>query len=348
MARAYLKGGGLEVYIEGELVTDLAEVARYVKKGGVAIGLFTYHHAPWENVSVRKRWPDVLFIVGRPTTPPAMSASCKNVAVGGVEAERYMEAVRAAKKALARGEVFQLVVSRFVKYETNCRPAEILHKLLKTTEGRYYFFLEAGELGLAGVSPEILVKVRDGVAVSGPIGGTKPRGATEVEDRSLEAELLNSVKERAEHIMLVDSVRNDLGRICRWGTVTPTATLAVEKYNYVQHLVSYIQCRLDRLYTPLDAVAALNPTTTVVGVPKPRAMELIDSLEVEPRGPFAGSFGVATRDWADFAVVIRSIYLEGSHAYLWAGAGVVADSTPEGELRETEVKMAPLRKALDY
>ncbi|MFN3804976.1 MAG: anthranilate synthase component I family protein [Pyrobaculum sp.] len=341
---AYFKSGDLEIYVEGEVVTDLAEVSRYIKRGGVAVGLFSYHLAPWENISVRKRasWPDVLFVVGRRHTPPGgISASCKGVPAGGVEAERYMEAVKAAKEAIARGEVFQLVVARFVKYETDCRPREILRRL--TAEGRYRFFLEAGELGLAGISPEILVKVRDGVAVSGPIGGTKPRGATEEEDRALEAELLNSAKERAEHIMLIDSVRNDLGRVCRWGTVTPAATFVVEKYNYVQHLVSYIQCRLDGLYTPLDAVTALNPTTTVTGVPKPRAMELIDSLEAEPRGPFAGSFGVVTQNWADFAVIIRSIYLEGGHAYLWAGAGVVADSTPEGEFRETEVKMAPLR-----
>ncbi len=347
MARAYFKSRELEVYLEGEVVTDLEEVARYVKSGGLAVGLFSYHFAPWEEVSVRKRWPDVLFIVGKPSTLPKASGGCRSVAIGGVEPRRFMEAVERAKDALARGEVFQLVLSRFVKYETDCTPLQIFHAL-KTMEGRYYFFLEAGELGLAGVSPEILASVKDGVVISGPIGGTRPRGATEEEDRVLELELLNSAKERAEHIMLVDSVRNDLGRVCAWGSVNPTAVLTVEKYNYVQHLVSYIQCRLDKLYRPLDVVSALNPTTTVVGVPKPRAMELIDALEEEPRGPFAGSFGVFTRERTEFAVVIRSVYIEGSYAYVWAGAGIVMDSTPEREFMETEVKMAPLKRALHH
>ena len=345
--RAYFRSDVVEVYVEGRVAWDVEEVARAVGRGEVAVGVFTFDFSPWEGVAVRRRerWPGALFVVGRPTSPVfSRPARCRVEHLGG--SGGFLGAAAAAKEALARGEVFQLVLARFEKYLVECPIDAVYRALAEASEGRYHFFFEAGEVALAGVSPEVLAKVEGRRVLSGPIGGTRPRGRTADEDRALEEELVSSVKERAEHIMLVDSVRNDLGRVCAWGSVRPVEVLKVEKYSYVQHLVSYVEGVLDRFYRPIDAVLALNPTTTVVGVPKPRAMSLIDMLEEEPRGPFAGSFGVLAKDFADFAVVIRSVYGEGDTFYVWAGAGIVADSDPAWELRETEVKMAPAKDAL--
>ncbi|MEM1598535.1 MAG: anthranilate synthase component I family protein [Pyrobaculum sp.] len=347
--RAYFKSDLAEVYVEGPVAEDLGDVVRHVERGGVAVGLFVFEEAFWDSASaVRRRaaWPGNLFILGRAVSPPARRGGCRGVRLGGLPEGEFLRAVAAAKEALARGEVFQLVLARFEKYEVDCGAFELLSSLSRYADGRYYFALEVDGLALAGVSPEVLARVEGRRVLSGPIGGTRPRGASPAEDSALERELVESVKERAEHVMLVDSVRNDLGRVCAWGSVRPLEVLKVEKYSYVQHLVSYVECVLDKRHRPLDVVRALNPTTTVSGVPKPRALELISQLEPEPRGPFAGSVGIATRGILDFAVVIRSIYAEGSTAYVWAGAGVVMDSDPVKELRETEVKMSPLKRAL--
>ncbi|MGC9050554.1 anthranilate synthase component I family protein [Pyrobaculum sp.] len=344
--RAYIKTPLLELYIEGEVETDISRVE---KARSPAVGLFAFHAVShFDGVEARRRegWPAAVFIVGRPTTPTLHSGDVALKEEDGVDCEEYRRAFAEAKAALERGELFQLVLARHRRFADAASPDAVLKRLARHMEGKYYFFIQFGDFWVAGVSPETLVTSMGGWAVSGPIGGTRPRGRDAAEDAELERELVESVKERAEHLMLVDSVRNDMGRVCRWGTVAADRVAVVEKYNYVQHLVSYIECRLDKSATPLKAVQALNPTTTVTGVPKPRAIEYINKLEREPRGPFTGSIGAVWPGGADFAVVIRSLYGEGDAVYAWAGAGIVADSRPDAECRETEVKMAPLLRAV--
>jgi len=340
----------VEVVVEGRVTYDVGEALREVERGKTAVGLVTFDAvSSWDGpveVPGRPGWPKTVFIVGEPTEARRSS--------GGWEARLdweeprgvFYRRVREAKKALEAGEVFQLVVARYRRYRFKGDPWPLLSALRRRVSAKYYYLVDLDGFFLVGASPETLVRVENGYAVSGPIGGTRPRGTTPEEDVALEQDLINSVKDRAEHVMLVDSVRNDLGRVCRWGTVEVMDMLRVEKYSHYQHLVSYIRCRLDKLYRPIDAVYALNPTTTVTGVPKPRAIELLTQLE-EPRGPFTGSVGIVTRQMLDFAVVIRSLYVEQDQAYVWAGAGIVTDSTEEKEWDETAVKLRPLVEILE-
>ncbi|ACB40762.1 anthranilate synthase component I family protein [Pyrobaculum neutrophilum] len=348
-ARAYFEYGGRRVYVEGRAVYSLEEAAAEARRGRAVVGVFAFDAvSPWDDgfrPPPRPGWPTYLFVVGEEGEPPAWGGDYGARLVYEEPRDLFERRVAEAKRALEAGEVFQLVVARFRRYRFAGSPEALFNAVRKTVGGKYYYFVEVDGLFLVGASPETLVSCWGGRAVSGPIGGTRPRGRTPEEDAALEAELRESVKDKAEHIMLVDSVRNDLGRVCRWGTVSVSSMLAVEKYSHYQHLVSYVECQLDKFYRPVDAVRALNPTTTVSGVPKPRALELLSQLE-EPRGPFAGSVGVIARDGVEFAVVIRSVYGIDGDLYLWAGAGIVTDSKPHAEWEETEVKMAPLAKLL--
>ncbi|MEM1888559.1 MAG: anthranilate synthase component I family protein [Pyrobaculum sp.] len=340
--RAYFKSPKVEIYVEGE-VTSYVEPSR----GEVAVGLLPFHKVSiLDGVEARRRthWPDSLFIVGKPRPVEFRQGILRLREVERVDCEEFKKAVEIAKDALAKGDLFQLVLARYVAYRGAARPDVVLKKLAESMDGKYYFFLQVEDLWVAGVSPETLVYVEGDRAVSGPIGGTRPRGRDREEDEMLERELVHSVKERAEHIMLVDSVRNDMGRVCKWGTVKARDVATVEKYSYVQHLVSYVECILERGVTPVGAAAAINPTTTVTGVPKPRAIEYINQLEREPRGPFTGAIGAVWPGGGDFAVVIRSTYGEGDYVYVWGGAGIVTDSDPDRECQETEVKMRPIVK----
>ncbi|MFZ8838789.1 MAG: anthranilate synthase component I family protein [Pyrobaculum sp.] len=350
MPAAYFKSPDLEVAVSGRAVYEVDQALREVERGKVAVALFTFDAvSPWDGpveAPGRLGWPKTVFIVGDPVEVPKRTGRLEARLDWEEPREIFYRRVREAKKALDAGEVFQLVAARYRRYKFRGDPWPLLSALKRRVSAKYYYLVDLNGFFLVGASPETLVRVENGCAVSGPIGGTRPRGATPEEDTRLEQELINSVKDRAEHIMLVDSVRNDLGRVCRWGTVEVADMLRVEKYSHYQHLVSYIRCQLDRLYRPTDAVSALNPTTTVSGVPKPRALELLAQLE-EPRGPFAGSVGVVTKDTLDFAVVIRSLYVEQDHAYVWAGAGIVTDSTEQNEWEETIVKMRPLVEILE-
>jgi Anthranilate/para-aminobenzoate synthases component I len=347
---AYFKSPDMEVAVQGRVVYDAEQALREVEKGKAAIALFTFDAvSPWDGpveAPGRPGWPKTMFIVGDPVDVPKRAGRWEARLDWEEPRDIFYRRVREARKALEAGEVFQLVVARYRRYRFKGDPWPLLSALRRRVSAKYYYLVDLDGFFLVGASPETLVRVEDGYAVSGPIGGTRPRGATPEEDVALEQDLINSVKDRAEHVMLVDSVRNDLGRVCRWGTVEVVDMLRVEKYSHYQHLVSYIRCRLDKLYRPIDAVYALNPTTTVTGVPKPRAIELLTQLE-EPRGPFTGSVGIVTRHMLDFAVVIRSLYVEQDQAYVWAGAGIVTDSTEEKEWDETAVKMRPLVEILE-
>jgi len=209
------------------------------------------------------------------------------------------------------------------------------------------FYLRALGMELAGSSPEPLVRVEGRRVVTRPIAGTRPRGLTEVRDRLLEHELLADPKEQAEHAMLVDLARNDLGRVCVPGTVHPTELMEVERFSKVMHIVSTIEGDLRPDMEPFDALAVTFPAGTVTGAPKRRAMELIAEHEPTPRGPYAGAVGYLTfAGDLDFCITIRTAVVVDGHVSIQAGAGVVADSDPETELRETEAKAAALLPAV--
>jgi anthranilate synthase component 1 len=210
------------------------------------------------------------------------------------------------------------------------------------------YFLDLGELQVAGSSPEMLVKVQGRTALYRPIAGTRPRGRTEEEDKRLEQQLCHSVKERAEHVMLVDLGRNDLGRVCEYGSVRVDELMFVERYSHVMHLVSSLRGRLRRNVDCFDALAACFPAGTVTGAPKVRAMEIIDELEPTRRGLYAGA--VCYLDYSgnlDSCIAIRTVVVKDGVAYVQAGGGIVADSRPEREFQETVNKARALLEAIE-
>jgi anthranilate synthase component 1 len=197
------------------------------------------------------------------------------------------------------------------------------------------FLVRSGDLAIVGSSPELMSRVRDGRAYSRPIAGTRPRGATEAEDDALEAELLADPKERAEHVMLIDLARNDLGRVCRFGTVVIDDLMVIEKYSHVMHIVSGVSGELREDVGPVDVLRATFPHGTVSGAPKVRAMEIIDELEPTARGPYAGAVGyIDFSGNLDTAIGLRTCVARGTTAWVQAGAGVVVDSDPSREYEE--------------
>ncbi|HEX6588391.1 MAG TPA: anthranilate synthase component I family protein [Longimicrobiales bacterium] len=261
----------------------------------------------------------------------------------------FLAAVRRAVDAIHDGEAIQVVLSRRL-----CMPFERdafdLYRALRTVSpAPYMFFLEFPEATLVGSSPEMLLRVEQGAAQLSPIAGTRRRGVGADEDGALEAELAADPKERAEHVMLVDLGRNDLGRVCRIGSVTVPRLMSVERFSHVMHLVSVVTGRLRDDVDALDALAACFPAGTLSGAPKVRAMELIDELETTGRGAYAGAVGhIAPGARAlDACITIRSALVRHGRAWLRAGAGIVADSVPERELAETEEKLDGMRRALE-
>jgi anthranilate synthase component 1 len=209
------------------------------------------------------------------------------------------------------------------------------------------FLLKLKETILVGSSPEMLVRCEDGIVETRPIAGTRPRGKNEEEDNRLEKELLNDKKEKAEHIMLVDLGRNDLGRVCKSGQVRVSEFMKVERYSHVMHLVSEVRGVLDKRYDVYDVMRACFPAGTVTGSPKIRAMEIIDELENVRRGPYAGSVGYFSFSHnMDTCIAIRTIVIKGRNAYVQAGAGIVADSIPKNEYKESVNKAKALIQSL--
>ena len=260
----------------------------------------------------------------------------------------FLDAVRKAKRAIRAGDVYQLVLSQRFEAPVTADPFTLYRALRMVNPSPYMYFLDTGEAQIIGASPEMLVKVQGRTASYRPIAGTRPRGATEEEDRRLEQNLLRSVKERAEHVMLVDLGRNDLGRVADYGTVQVDEFMAVERYSHVMHLVSSLRARLRRGRDCFDALAACFPAGTVTGAPKVRAMELIEQLEPARRGVYAGA--VAYMDFSgnlDSCITIRTMVVKDGKAYMQAGAGIVADSQPEKEYEETVNKAQALLAAIE-
>ncbi len=260
--------------------------------------------------------------------------------------EQYLTAVNTAKQYIRQGHAVQVVLSK--KYETEFRkdPFTAYLALRRINPSPYLYYLETADLKIAGSSPETLVKMQEGIAYTRPIAGTAKRGASEKEDIELEQKLLSDEKELAEHAMRVDLARNDLGKVCEYGTISPIELLQVQKFSHVQHITSTIKgkAKTDCFQT----LKACFPAGTVSGAPKIRAMEIIDELENEKRGIYAGCIGYFTLDGdMDTAIAIRTIIFRDGKAIVQAGAGIVADSVPEKENKEVENKAKAMLLALE-
>jgi anthranilate synthase component 1 len=274
-------------------------------------------------------------------------------AAAGLEGEpnmpdqRYRDIVASFKEHILAGDIFQGVPSRRVTFPAPDGGYAVYRRLRVANPAPYMFFLHMGGIELAGSSPEPLVRVERERVSTRPIAGTRPRGATEAEDLRLEGELLADPKERAEHAMLVDLARNDLGRVCVGGTVEPTELMEVERFTKVMHIVSTVEGDLRDDMHPFDALAVTFPAGTLSGAPKRRAMELIASHEPDARGPYGGAVGYCTfQGDLDFCITIRTAVVKDGNAHLQSGAGVVADSDPQAELDETKAKASALLPAV--
>ena len=260
----------------------------------------------------------------------------------------YQSLVKKVKEYIHAGDVIQTVISQLFV----CSPAPDLWTLYRAQRyinpSPYLFFLHIDDMALVGSSPETMVRLENRIATLRPIAGTRPRGKTQQEDRLLADELLKDEKERAEHLMLVDLGRNDLGRIAQTGTVQVTDLMIVERYSHVMHLVSNITCDLKPEYDAWDLLRATFPAGTLTGAPKVRAMEIIAELEKEPRGPYGGAVGyVSFHGNMDLAITIRTACIQDNKMIVRAGAGIVADSDPERERIETRNKAMAIQKALE-
>jgi anthranilate synthase component 1 len=262
--------------------------------------------------------------------------------------EQFEAAVRAGKEHIAAGDVYQVVLSQRFEADVEADPFTVYRALRHVNPSPYMFFVRMGARSLVGASPEMLVRVEGSRVETHPIAGTRPRGRDEAEDVRLADELKASEKERAEHVMLVDLGRNDVGRVSEYGTVRVPQFMGLDRYSHVMHLVSVVEGRLAKECDRLDALVACFPAGTVSGAPKIRAMEIIAALEPDPRGIYAGAVGYV--DFAgnlDFCIAIRTIVMVGSRARIQAGAGIVMDSDPSAEFDETCDKARALVRALE-
>jgi len=256
--------------------------------------------------------------------------------------------VSKAKEYIYAGDIIQAVLSQRLARRTHASPFAIYRALRSVNPSPYMYYLHLGDFYIVGASPELLVRVEDGIVSNHPIAGTRPRGKDATEDLALEEELKKDEKERAEHIMLVDLGRNDIGRISEPGTVELSQLMDLERYSHVMHLVSHVQGKLRAGLSQFDAFRSCFPAGTVSGAPKIRAMEIIAELEREQRGPYAGAVGYF--DFSgnlDTAIAIRTIVIKNNIAYIQAGAGIVADSIPEREYQESLNKAQALLTAID-
>lgn len=261
--------------------------------------------------------------------------------------ERFHEIVDKAKDYIYEGDIFQVVLSQRFSTPLKSEPFDIYRTLRRVNPSPYMYFIQYDDISVIGSSPEPLVKVDNNIAITRPIAGTRRRGRTHEEDLALEKELLSDKKELAEHIMLVDLGRNDLGRVCKPGSVYPEEMMTIERYSHVMHIVSSVIGEIENDKSPFDVLRAVFPAGTVSGAPKIRAMEIIDELEESKRGPYAGIVGYfGFTGSLDSCITIRTIITKDKTAYIQAGAGIVADSKPELEYKETKNKAMALIRSI--
>lgn len=260
----------------------------------------------------------------------------------------FEKAVEKNKEYIKAGDIFQVVLSQRFNTELKSEPFNVYRALRAVNPSPYMFFLRLGDFSMAGSSPEVLVRCEDGEITLRPIAGTRKRGKTAEEDKALEKELLADPKERAEHIMLVDLGRNDVGRVSEMGSVNVDELMVIEKYSHVMHIVSNIKGRLKKGMDAFDVIMACFPAGTVSGAPKIRAMQIIDELEPTMRGPYAGAVGYFSfSNNMDTCINIRSVIMKDKTAYIQAGAGIVADSVPSNEYQETVNKAKAMVRAIE-
>ncbi|MEX0835411.1 MAG: anthranilate synthase component I family protein, partial [Nitriliruptor sp.] len=280
-----------------------------------------------------------------PVAPPVKAAPPRvpsNLAPG-----EYEQLVEVVKEHIRAGDTFQTVISQRFSVDTSASAFDLYRVLRVINPSPYLFLLDLGDAQIVGSSPEALVQVQGDHVETWPIAGTRPRGATPAEDREHERSLIADAKERAEHVMLVDLARNDLGRVCETGSVRVGELMHVERYSHVMHLASSVSGKLRDGLGPVDVLRAVFPAGTVSGAPKVRAMEIIDDLEPTRRGPYAGAVGYV--DFAgnlDTCITIRTVVLKDGVAYVQAGAGIVADSQPRAEEQETRDKAGAVLAAV--
>jgi len=262
--------------------------------------------------------------------------------------EQFEERVRAAKEYIAAGDIYQVVLSQRFQTEVRADPFTVYRALRHVNPSPYMYFIRMGGLSIVGSSPEMLVRVEGARVETHPIAGTRPRGRTAEEDLRLGEELKRNEKERAEHVMLVDLGRNDVGRVCQYGSVRVPQFMGLERFSHVMHLTSIVEGKLSENHDRLDALVSCFPAGTVSGAPKVRAMQIIKELEPAGRGLYAGAVGYL--DFAgnlDFCIAIRTVIMSKGVAYAQAGAGIVTDSNPAAEYEETRDKARALLRALE-
>jgi anthranilate synthase component 1 len=285
------------------------------------------------------------------TTPYSMAGTNGQVSeadfVSGFTREGFEGAVGRIKQYIVDGDCMQVVLSQRLSVPYRAAPLDLYRALRWLNPSPYMFFLNLGEFHIVGSSPEILTRLEGGVLTVRPIAGTRPRGASEEEDQRLERELLADPKERAEHLMLIDLGRNDVGRVAEVGSVKVTDRMVIERYSHVMHIVSNVVGRLKPGLDAIDALRATFPAGTVSGAPKVRSMEIIDELEPVKRGVYAGAVGyVSWRGDMDTAIAIRTAVIKDGALHIQAGAGIVADSVPSREWDETMNKGRAIFRAV--
>ncbi len=268
--------------------------------------------------------------------------------VSNTSENKYVEMVKKAKEYIKTGDIFQVVLSQRLSAVSSADSFDIYRALRVINPSPYMFYLKYGDLRIAGASPEIMVKVENGIVTERPIAGTRPRGKDEPEDEKLTRELLKDPKELAEHVMLVDLARNDIGRVCDYSSVKVDEMLSVEKYAFVMHIVSNVTGKLRKNRDAYDVIRACFPAGTVSGAPKIRAMEIIEELEPVQRGPYAGMIGYfGFNGNLDSCITLRTMVINKNKVYVQAGAGIVADSDPKTEYQETLNKAKALMSAVE-
>ncbi|MBC8516035.1 MAG: anthranilate synthase component I family protein [Nitrosopumilus sp.] len=264
-----------------------------------------------------------------------------------MDKSKYCEIVNKAKKYIHDGDIFQAVLSRKFAFDVKGDNLTLYKTLRKLNPSPYMYHLKQGAKTIIGASPEMLVRITDDKVETFPIAGTRKITDDEEKNKALSEELIHDEKELAEHTMLVDLGRNDIGRVCKYGTVHPESLMEIKRFSHVQHIVSHVVGNLAPENDMFDAFQAVFPAGTVSGAPKVRAMEIIDELETEARGPYAGAVGYFSYNGCcDFAIAIRSIFIENNKGFVQSGAGIVSDSIAENEFKETEHKAGAMLQAL--
>jgi anthranilate synthase component 1 len=287
-------------------------------------------------------------IIGEPLKILPPKASIVSNPVSNMTPEEYQEKVRKCKEYILAGDAFQIVLSQRLCVETGADPFDVYRNLRILNPSPYMYFLKMDRTYIAGASPEVLVRVQNGRIIVRPIAGTRPRGQTPEEDLRLEKELLADPKERAEHLMLVDLGRNDVGRVAEFGSVQPSEFMVVERYSHVMHIVSQVEGRQRPDLDALQVFFSCFPAGTLSGAPKIRAMEIIDELEPTCRSTYGGAIGyIDFGGNLDSCITIRTMLVKNGKAYIQAGAGIVADSDPAAEYQETLNKAGALLKAIN-